>query len=411
MSAYEFRLPDVGEGLSEGEIVRWHVAVGDAVAADQTLVDVQTDKAIVEIPSPVAGTVTSLGGQPGDILDIGAVLVVLEADGETTAQPASSAASAGAEAPASGHESPPPSAPPPAAASARVRASPATRKLARTLGVNLGTVQGSGSRGQITRQDVERAAAPAGAGTTTGRAPAPPVAPPVGEDRSERLSGLRRQIALNMETAWRNVPHIFTFDEVDATDLVRARRALNEELEPAGIKLSFLPFFVKACAAALQAHPRFNATLDMEGERIIYRHRYNIGIATATPDGLVVAVVHDADRKSLAELAEQIEALAVRARERSATLAELSGGTFTISNYGSYGASMGTPIIRPPEVAIAGFGRVQEAVVPVDGIPAVRTRLPFAVATDHRLNDGEHMGRFVATMTAYLRDPIRLFAR
>lgn len=412
MSTYEFKLPDVGEGLSEGEIVKWHVGPGDKVSADQIIVDVQTDKAIVEIPAPVAGTVVSLGGAPNDVIPVGAVLIVFETDGdaptaesETTAEPVAASAPAVASQPA-------------AAKPLRALASPATRKLARELGVDLTAIEGTGSRGQVTRQDVEQAAAapaaaPASAPAPVARMPAAaPSAPKVeGEDVVEPLRGLRRQVALSMEQAWREVPHIFSMDDIDATELVRARASLNEELAPAGIKLSYMPFFIKACVAALQAHPRFNASLDMANEQIIYRHRYNIGMATATPDGLIVTVIHDADRKSLAEIAEEIAALAELARQRKVSLEQLSNGTFTISNYGSYGGLMGTPIIRPPEVAIAGFGRLHDAVVPIDGEPVIRKRLPFCISTDHRVNDGEHMGAFVDVMSRYLADPVRMLGR
>ena len=422
MSDYEFLLPDVGEGLSEGQVVRWHVAPGDSVNADQIIVDVETDKAIVEIPSPVSGTIVRLGGEPNDVLPIGAVLAVIATGGGASATsgrspeaPAESIDVPGAPAPGSG--SPARGAAPASKPVGRALASPATRRLARTLGIDLRQVHGTGSRGQVTRADVERfaehgqaraaasepAAAPAAAMPT-----APAVPAPVGEDRVEPLRGLRRRIAMSMEQAWRAVPHIFAMDDIDATELVRARASLNEELGLRGIKLSYMPFFVKACVAALTAHPRFNASLDMDRGEIVYRHRYNIGVATATPDGLIVTVVHDADRKGLAEIGEEVASLAALARERRVSLKQLSHGTFTISNYGSYGGLMGTPIIRPPEVAIAGFGRLHEAVVPVDGQPAVRMRLPFCVSTDHRINDGEHLGAFIDVMTRTLRDPVRL---
>ena len=422
MSDYEFLLPDVGEGLREGEVVKWHVAPGDTVDADQIIVDVQTDKAIVEIPSPVAGTIVRLGGEPNDVLPVGAVLAVIATGG---AAPAPSGHSP--EAPAESIKVPKAAAPgssPPAQGAApasrpvgRALASPATRKLARTLGVDLARIRGTGSRGQVTRADVERfaergqaraAASESAAAPAAAMPPAPAVSAPAGEDRVEPLRGLRRQIAMSMEQAWRTVPHIFSMDDIDATELVRARASLNDELGLRGIKLSYMPFFIKACVAALMAHPRFNASLDMERGEIIYRHRYNIGVATATPDGLIVTVVHDADRKGLAEIGEEIASLAALARERRVSLEQLSHGTFTISNYGSYGGLMGTPIIRPPEVAIAGFGRLHEAVVPVDGQPAVRMRLPFCVSTDHRINDGEHMGAFIEVMTRTLQDPVRL---
>ena len=422
MSDFEFLLPDVGEGLREGAVVKWHVAPGDTVNADQIIVDIETDKAIVEIPSPVSGTIVHLGGEPNDVLPVGAVLAVIATGG---AAPASSGQSPIApaesievpQAPAPGSGPPAQGAAPAPKPVGRALASPATRKLARTLGIDVAQIRGTGSRGQVTRADVERfaergpaqaAASEPAAAPAAAIQPAPAGPAPVGEDRVEPLRGLRRQIAMSMEQAWRRVPHIFSMDDIDATELVRARASLNDELGLRGIKLSYMPFFVKACVAALMAHPRFNASLDMEREEIIYRHRYNIGIATATPDGLIVTVVHDADRKGLVEIGEEIASLGALARERRVSLKQLSHGTFTISNYGSYGGLMGTPIIRPPEVAIAGFGRLHEAVVPVDGQPAVCMRLPFCVSTDHRVNDGEHMGAFIDVMTRTLQDPVRL---
>ncbi|MDP6953385.1 MAG: dihydrolipoamide acetyltransferase family protein [Alphaproteobacteria bacterium] len=413
MSDFTYNLPDVGEGLSEGEIVHWHVAPGDAVTADQIIVDVQTDKAVVEIPAPVAGVMKSLGGNPGDMLPVGAMLAVIETEGAAPA------------APAAAEPVPEPEAPKPAAAPApaaqksgkRPLASPATRKLAAELGVTLSDIAGSGPNGRITKDDVERAAAggtPAASVTAPASMPtpaAPVIAPPAGEDRVEPLRGLRRQIANSMATAWRDIPHILTSHEIDATNLVAARAALNEELAGDGIKLSYLPLFVKACVGALKRFPAFNASLDMERQEIVYRHRYNVGIATATPDGLIVPVVHDADRKSVVDIARDIEALAEAARARKVTVEQLQGGTFTISNYGSYGGTFGTPIIRPPEVAIAGFGAIRDAVVPVDGAPAVRPNLTLVVSCDHRLNDGEHLGAFSATIAAYLADPVRLLGQ
>lgn len=439
MSRVEFALPDVGEGLDKGVVLAWQVAEGDAVKVDQIIAEVETDKAIVEIPAPVSGTIVHLGAAPGETLAVGEILAIFDTvDGQSV--PAAP--------PPSGTEAPQnaalaaPVAPPtpgsrfsatPAGRPARVLASPATRKLARSLGVDLGTVAGTGSRGQVTRADVEAAGASgalptaeniaslaANAPTTHStnqaasapvRRAAPPRARSAQEDTVEPLSGLRRQIAINMEAAWRTIPHIFTLEELDATGLVAARRALNEDLASEGRRLSYLPFFVKACVAALESHPRFNATLDMDNEQVIYHQRINVGIATATPDGLIVTVVHDADQKSLVDIASDIDQLAALARERRVTVDQIRGGTFTISNYGSYGAWMGTPIIRPPEVAIAGFGRIQDTVVPVDGQPAVRPSLPMVISTDHRLNDGEHLGQFMQTLMRYLSEPVRLLAR
>lgn len=419
MTDFTFNLPDVGEGLSEGEIVHWHVAPGDTVKADQIMVDVQTDKAVVEIPAPVAGTIKTLGAKPGDILPIGQVLAVIETDGPAPVLPSHG-----------GHDDTAPKAPaeaPPAVAAAppapgkpkRVLASPATRKLAIELDVDLATVTGSGNRGQVTKDDVRRAAngtAPAPAAAPAQAAAAPPmpavtIARPAGEDRVEPLRGLRRQIANTMAASWREIPHILSAEDIDASNLVAARKALNEEFEPQGVKLSYLPIIMKACVAALKRNPSFNASLDMERQEIIYRHRYNIGFATATPEGLIVPVIHDVDQKSLIDIGREIDALAEAARSRKISVDSLSNGTFTISNYGSYGSSFGTPIIRPPEVAIAGIGAIKDAVVPVDGVPAVRPMLPLVVSTDHRMNDGEHLGQFVSMIGAYLKDPVRLLSQ
>ena len=410
MSDYRFDLPDVGEGLSEGEIVHWHVGEGDAVAADQIIVDVQTDKAVVEIPSPVAGTVRSLGGGVGATLSVGAMLAVIETAAPAEERGGDSPSQALPQAPA---------APCKGASGKRRRAlaSPATRKLAVELGVDIASLAGTGERGRITRDDVERAAGASPAASPPVADDAPPAPPVAGaeatpaQDRIEPLRGLRRQVARTMQAAWRDIPHILTFHEIDATRLVAARRALVAEFEPDGVKPSYLPLVMKACAAALRRHPRFNASLDMEAERIVYRGRVNIGFATATPDGLVVPVIHDVDTKSMLALAREIAALAEAARTRAVKLEQLRGGTFTVSNYGSYGGHFGTPIIRPPEVAILGVGAIRETVVPVDGAPAVRPSLPLAVSTDHRLNDGEHLGAFAATVGAYLVEPARLLGR
>ena len=413
MTDYEFKLPDIGEGLSEGEIVRWHVAIGDTVKVDQDLVDIETDKAVVEIPAPVGGVVKALAGEPGDIIKVGGVLAVIEAESEakaaTPAKKKPSAAKSPEAAPALPAVAPAPSKSKGNGRAKRVLASPATRKLALERGVDLTALTGTGSGGRVSREDVERAAQGGGAPAPAAAKPAV-VARPEGKDEVVRLRGLRRQTAKSMTESWQHIPHVFDFKELDAGQLIRARESLHAEYEESGVKLTYLPFFIKAAASALGRHPNFNASINMEREELIYHHRCNIGFATATPDGLIVPVIHDADTKSLPELAREIETLSQAARARTASVEQLSNGTFTISNYGSYGAWLGTPLIRPPEVAIAGFGRIQDAVVARDGQPAVRSILPMVIAMDHRVNDGEQLGAFIATLTAYLSDPIRLLA-
>ena len=403
MAQLEFILPDVGEGLAEGEIVRWHASPGDNVRADETLVEVETDKAIVELPVPADGKLVSIGAQAGEILPVGAVLATFEVADTGAAQPAPAVA----ESRPKQTDKATPSAP----ASKRALASPAIRKAARELGVDLSKVQGSGSRGQITRSDLEA--------TQTAVDPSPcaaskretkAVTPPHGEDRVEPLRGLRRRIAQTMEQAWRDIPHAFSTQDIDATQLVAARDSLNAEMGDDGGKLSYMPFFVRACVLALRENPSFNASIDTERGEIIYRHRINIGIATATADGLMVPVLHDADRSSISDIGRAVQSLAQSARARKSSVEELKDGTFTISNFGSYGAGVGMPIIRPPEVAIAGFGQIRDGVLAHNGVPVVRPILPVIVSTDHRLNDGQNLGDFMSSLTTYLREPIRLLA-
>ena len=412
-TSVEFRLPDIGEGLGEGEIVAWRVDVGDRVARDQVIAEVQTDKSVVELPSPAAGVVTELGGNPGDVLPVGAVLMVL-----TTEAPAEAGAPAAepaepVEAPVAERvEAPVAEAAHSAGTARRVLASPATRKLALQLGVDLAGVRGSGPGGRVTKEDVEAVAAAAAPEATAPEATAPEAteAAPVTQPQDVEvvpLRGLRRRIAQTMTQSWRQIPHITDFRELDATELVRARSLLRDRLGP---ELTYLPLFVAAAAAALRRHPALNASLDLEAETITYHRRCHVGIATATDDGLIVPVLHDADRKSLVEIGRELSTLAQAARSRTISPGQASGGTFTITNIGSYGAWLGTPIIRPPEAAIAGFGRIRDAVVPVGGVPAVRPVLPMVVAADHRLVDGDVLGGFAGDLAALLADPVLLLA-
>jgi len=411
MSELDFKMPDVGEGLNEAEIVEWLVEVGDSVTEDQAVVVVQTDKAVVDIPSPADGVVVGHGAPVGDIVLIGATLFRLEVVG-TAPDPSDHRRSTPADTPAGAAVVPQQLAP------ARPKASPATRKRALELGVLLAGVTGSGPGGRIMTADIEASASASASASAAMIAPANgPTAPvgakvsvPSGHDRVEPLRGTRRQIARAMTESWRTVPHVTELREIDAVELVRAQRSLRAHLEPDGVRLTFLPLFIKATVAALKAHPSFNASLDFDNELITYRSRYNIGIAMSSDEGLVVPVIHDADLKSLVDLARELDALTVAARNRSLTLGQMSGGTFTISNYGSYGTWMGTPIIRPPEAAIAGFGRVRDAVVAIDGRAVVRTVLPLAVSADHRLNDGHHLGAFVSTLAHFLSDPVLLIS-
>lgn len=417
MSELEFRLPDVGEGLGEGEIVEWHVEPGSTVTRDQVLVDVETDKSIVELPSPVNGTVVRLGAAVGDVLEVGAVLVVLETEERTPVSGhGAPAAPAAAVAPPAAAPAAPAAPAQPAAgagASGRVLASPATRKLALELGIDLSAVAGSGDGGRVTKDDVlAHSSAPAAAeptspapSTASGARPARAAVPAL-KDELVPLRGLRRSIAKSMTKSWTEVPHITEFREVDATALVAARTLLRPRMERDGVAFTYLPLLVKAVVATLREHPKFNASVDMTAETIQYHGRRNIGLATTTDAGLIVPVLKDADTLSLSETAREIEVLANAARDRSVSTDQTSQGTFTITNFGTFGGWIATPIIRPPEAAIAGFGRIRDAVVAVDGQPVVRPTLPLSVSADHRLIDGNDMGGFLTMLIDYLTDPV-----
>ena len=401
MAKVEFVLPDVGEGLEEGEIVSWLVAPGDTVARDQPLVEVQTDKALVELPSPVAGKIVSLAFAPGDIVKVGQTLVVLE-DGQgrdTTPppQPAPATPTTTARAPISG-------------ATGRPKAAPAVRKLALERGVDLATVTGTGPGGRILATDVEAAARPPASDV-----PATTEAEVTGglgwmEPGRHPLRGIRRVTAEAMARSWSEIPHLTTLDEIDATGLLAARRRLAD----AGIDTTIGSLLVAAVARGLRRYPVFNASLEMAsdeaGGAIVIHPDCNIGLAVATTDGLVVPVIRQADRRSLADLAAEVRRLTAAARNRRVEVAELRGGTFTISNWGAIGGRHATPLIRPPEVGIMGFGAIQPRPFVVDSEVKARPTLPWSLSADHRLIDGDVSTAFSEYVTGLLSDPIALLA-
>jgi pyruvate dehydrogenase E2 component (dihydrolipoamide acetyltransferase) len=397
----EFRFPDVGEGVVEGEIRRWLVKEGDHVKADQLLVEVETDKALVELPAPRAGTILKLGASQGETVKVGQMIVVIGDPSESLSAPAQisheSTTVVGEleETPreltvarTDTHQTPSPK--------AKVRAIPAVRKLAQELGVNLEDVKGSGPDGRILHEDVIRAAQ---------RGTAPAVATDNAEVERVPMSRLQRTIAHTMAQSKFTAPHVTIHDEGDVQRLVDliARERVNAQRQ--GVHLTPLPYVVKAVVEGLKAEPYMNASLDMEAGVILLKKRYHIGIGTATPEGLVVTVVRDADRKSITDLAREIAELTERARNRTAAIQELTGSTFTISNYGALGGTFGTPIINPPEVAVLGVGRAREKPVVRDGQVVIRTMLPLSLSFDHRLIDGAISTRFLAKVMACLEEP------
>lgn len=406
----EFKLPDIGEGLHEAEIVRWLVRVGEAVRQDQPMVEVQTDKALTEIGAPVAGTVAEICVPEGKLVPVGTVLVRIQPAG-AAAPPAAEAAPAAA--PAAGAGAAPP---------AGGLAAPSVRKAARELGIDLRLVQGSGPAGRITLADLQRhqqqaaaALAPAARLAAPDAAPvdpapaAPAPALAAGGEESVPLQGLRRRIAERMTQSWRSIPHVTSFAEADATALSSLRGRLHPEAERRGARLTYLPFVIKAVTTALKEHPYLNATFDEAGGRIILKRYYHVGIAMAIPEGLVVPVIRDADRKSIFQLAAELQGLAERARQRTLTQAELTGSTFTISNFGAFGGSVGTPIINPPEVAVLGIGQVAQRPAVVDGQVVARATLPLSLSFDHRVVDGEGAGRFLNRLVHLLAEPDLMF--
>jgi pyruvate dehydrogenase E2 component (dihydrolipoamide acetyltransferase) len=389
---YEFKLPDIGEGLAEAELAKWLVAVGDRVTEDQPVVEMMTDKATVELPAPGAGVVVEQRAAEGDTVKTGAVLYVLEADAQIGAPAAST------EAPA-----PPPTAPAttPSEAGGTVLAPPAVRKLARELGVDLSRVSGSGPGGRISAEDVQRhAAAPAAAA-------APATTKPAAGKRIA-LRGVQRRMAETMAHSARNIAHVTGFHELDAKEFVELASRLRRAAEAKGRRFPFDALLVRASAIALRRHPLFNSSLDEQANEIVMHDDVNVGVATATRDGLIVPVVKSADTRDLDDLAAEVDRVATAARDGHPALADLQDGTFTISNTGAWRGGFGTSLIRPPEVAIVAFGRVEERAVVRDGTLVARPVMPMSVTFDHRVLDGQQGLSFALTLRELIEDPSQL---
>lgn len=408
----DYKLADVGEGIAEAEIIEWLVKVGDIVSEDQPVVVVETDKSQIEIPAPVSGEVVAIDSAAGDVIAVGASLMKIQT-GAANGKPKSSEIDVKADAQTSASEVITSNAESRTISAPRVNnvrplASPSTRRLAATLGVQLEMVSGSGANGRITEEDVKNAVGQSVDAIVSSSEPTP-ASVSIQEDGVTvvPMRGLRRQIAASMTEALK-IPHILEFKEIDATALLAARAELAPKYEAAGKKLSITPFLMRACVLALAKHKTFNARYNPDAGEVLQYDSVHLGFATATDDGLIVPVIRSADKLSVLELAEQTDLLANLAKTRKATPEQLSGGTFTITNFGSFGTWLGTPIIRSPEVGIAGFGRVSEKVIPVDGQPAVRNVLPIVVAVDHRVNDGAHEGAFVSEIARLLLNPDEL---
>jgi pyruvate dehydrogenase E2 component (dihydrolipoamide acetyltransferase) len=438
--SFEFRLPDIGEGVVDGEIVRWLVREGDTLREDQPMVEVMTDKATVEIPSPKGGKVAKIHVGEGKICKVGQVMITLDDPAGASAgngnggaahhgaapiaapippvvtAPKAPAPVAAAVAPAAPVA--PAAAPAPSGSAREVLATPAIRKLARELGVDLTGVTPTGPNGRVSTEDVRAAAGQPQAearGGTALSAPAaspaivaPPLVAPAQGEIQERipLRGLRRAIAQNMALSKQRAAHFTYVEECDMTALVALRKRAAKAGEAAGVKLSYLPFIVKAVVAGLKKFPMMNATLDDAAGEIIYKRYYHVGVATATEQGLMVPVVRDADRRSIFDIAREIERVSAAARTGKAKREEVTGSTFTISSLGALGGVLATPIINYPEVAIMGVHKIKRTPVFDDaGEIVARDLMNLSVSIDHRVVDGYEGAMFLQEVVRLLGDP------
>lgn len=435
MSIEEVKLPDIGEGVTEGEMVKWLVQVGDQVEADQPVAEVMTDKATVEVPSPIAGQVTELKVQEGDIVPIESTLLTLESSGATTRAVApeppagasvSSQPSVAMEARSISATPSPMEAGPsissgglevyPPAADVRVLATPATRRLAREMNVDINRISGTGLSGRVTREDVVQAST---AEPTVSRAPTSSAAPmeiprpaykgPEGavEERVP-LRGIRRKIAEQMQLSKHVVPHFTLMDEANVTELVKVRQKAKEAADAHGVKVTYLPYVVKALVTTLREFPMFNASIDDEAQEIVYKKYFNIGFAANTPSGLLVPVLKNADQKTILQLSQEITDLATRARDGKLALDEMKGATITITNIGSVGGTYATPIINHPEVAILGMYKMTDKPVFREGKFRAAKVMNYTITCDHRLIDGAVAAHFLKAFVQRIENPSRL---
>jgi len=476
--ATEVRLPELGDGIESGDVLEIFVSVGDEIAVDQDVIEMETDKATVAVPSPVAGKVTKISVSEGDTVPIGNVILEVEAvatqsdaapaepppakaepaptastppetspaepveTDEAASPPPASAPAPAPAAPAPTAQTPPPAAPAPVSASAAapapaaaapaqgtvIPAGPAIRRFAREVGVDLSRVTGTGEGGRITREDVlavvrsasarQASALAATGGPAAATAPAKPPTPglPAAADaddfgpiRVERMSKIRKTIAQQMHLSWSSVPRVTNFDDADITDLEKLRQSSKEDYAAQGLKLTTMPFLIKAVATALRHHPTINAVVDQQNEQVIYKDYVNVGVAVDTDRGLVVPVMHHADAMGIPEITRSLAEMAGKVRGGQFAVSDLKGGTFTISNLGAIGGQFSTPIVNIPEVAILLVGRSRKlpVVMPDDSIQP-RLMMPLSLSYDHRLVDGGTAARFLNDVIGFLEAPSRL---
>ncbi|HOA29859.1 MAG TPA: dihydrolipoamide acetyltransferase family protein [Candidatus Cloacimonadota bacterium] len=424
---YIFKFPDIGEGLEEGKIIEWYVQKGQSISSGEALVKMETDKVVTDIPSPKSGIVAVTYGGIGDTVKVGNALVEIEIEGVDGAQAQALAheeskktgsevvaekgfgvvgtlevAGDGAYLPA-GDEGL--TAAKTTSELKKVLATPVARAMAKELGININEVKGSGPAGRVTKKDIQSHRS-----SSQPQAPSPVQSSSEERYRFESLSTIRKTIAKNMLRSKQNAAHMSVMDEVEVSELVAARARINEALADKQMRLSYLPFIIKAVARALKNHPVLNAELDLEHERIIYKNYINIGIAMDADEGLVVPVIRDADKKSLLQVAADLRDLMDRAKNRKLSLDDLKDGTFSITSYGSIGGYFAVPVINYPQVGIFGVGRMVEKPIVKDHQIAIGNMLPISMSVDHRIVDGGEVARFLNEVLGYLKDPLLLLA-
>ncbi len=416
--SYTFELPEVGEGVTEAELVKWTVAVGDVIAADQVVCEVMTDKATMELNCPEGGTVIELCGDEGDILEVHTPLLKLSQDGSAPA-PVKEAPTAKVSTPV--QTATPTPAPTPATPtltpvstpnpSGKVLASPAVRVYAKEEGLDLSGVTGTGKGGRITREDVrQQVDAPVSTPVHAQQIKAPPAiqVQATKDDQVVKIVGLRRKIAEKMLESVQRAPHFTYVEEIDMTDLVNMRGQLKSVAAEHGVKLTYIPFIMKALVRVFQDFPTVNAVMNEADFSMIVRGEVNIGIACDTPQGLYVPVIKNVEQKSILELAAEITDVTTRTREGRVQLSELQGGTFTITSVGNIGGRFATPIINHPEVAILGVNQIHDRPMVINGEIVARKMMYLSPSFDHRVIDGAVAARFISALKGILENPASL---
>lgn len=426
---FEFQFPDIGEGIAEGNLMKWLVKEGEEIEEGQSVAEVETDKVTTEIPSPRTGKVLELKAEEGDVINVGDVFITINTSGESNEadekeeveieMEEEETAGVVGEVIASSEEIPPSTEGqmnfPEKPKKAKVLATPVARKMAKDLDVDITKIEGTGPNGRVMKEDIRKAKEAMSKPIEETKAPETDreAKTPIDEERVERIpiTRIRKTIVEKMAESRFTIPHTTAMDEIDVTKLYEFRKKYKERLKDEDVNLTFLPFILKAVITALKEFPEFNSEFDEKNDELILKHFYNIGIATDTERGLMVPVLKDADKKSIVEIARVIEDLSTRAKENNMELNELKGGTFSITNYGSIGGQFGIPIINYPESAILGVGRIVKKPIVKDDEIVVARILPLSLSYDHRIIDGASGARFLNVLSELLKEPEMLLLK